>query len=284
MDNILSEEKGLSDVELIVEETLKNERISQTMVKETAFKLDPGDRVQYLNALLSFDGMKLKYADQFEENVPKMVNLLLDFVVPELRVLRKNREVDKTTGLKSRDYIEKTDREAKEQYSVLMMDLDKFKSWNDKYGHNVGDIVLKVLGHIIRDSIRKTEGFIGSYDKSYAARYGGEEFYVELNQTNAENAMKVAERIRYNVKKNSIALIKKELEEKDLEEVYEKIVDNKQAMTISIGVDEELQGKKPEEVRRRADIALYHAKYKGRDRVMKYESSMNMPEEISDKI
>ncbi len=273
MDKILNEKKKLSNVELVVEETLKNERISQTMVKETAFKLDPEDRVQYLNALLFFDGKRLKYANQFEEEVPKMLNLLLDFVVPELRVLKRNRDLDTLTGLKSRNYIEEKDREDKGHYSVLMMDLDKFKSWNDSYGHDVGDIVLKALGHIIKDSVRRTEGSI----ESYAARYGGEEFYVELNQTNVENAMIVAERIRSNIEKKGIELVKEELEEKELREVYEKIVNNKQTMTISIGVAEELQSRKPEGVRRRADLALYHAKYRGRNKVVKYEDKMSMP-------
>jgi len=74
--------------------------------------------------------------------------------------------------------------------SVLMVDIDKFKSINDSHGHLCGDFVLRELANIVRGSVRKEDLF---------ARYGGEEFAVVLVETNREGAVGVAERIRQSV-------------------------------------------------------------------------------------
>ena len=193
----------------------------------------------------------------------------MDLTVIELKDLRERLHTDPLTGVRSRAFIERKDREPKEKYAVLMMDLDKFKRWNDLYGHDVGDIALRVLGSILRDAVRRTEGYI--------ARYGGEEFYVELNQTDAGNAAKAAERIRANVEKYGMQRVGAALMENGQEAVYKKMLADGITMTISIGVAEELQGKMPEEARKRADLALSNAKSNGRNQVIVYKDGMTMP-------
>ncbi|MBW1802905.1 MAG: GGDEF domain-containing protein, partial [Deltaproteobacteria bacterium] len=82
--------------------------------------------------------------------------------------------------------IDRTNRYAR-PLSLLMLDIDNFKDYNDRYGHPEGDRVLSAMGRVIRDCIRRTDS---------AFRYGGEEFSVILPETALEGAVNVAERIR----------------------------------------------------------------------------------------
>lgn len=130
--------------------------------------------------------------------------------------------------------------------SVLMLDIDHFKNFNDTYGHACGDYVLQEVAHVISEGVR-------SHD--LAGRYGGEEFVVMLYNTETSTAMMVAERIRKNIEK------------KDFE--YE---GKKFNVTISIGAavlqkDEFLSAKQLVD---NADQALYVSKNSGRNRVSLY--------------
>ena len=127
--------------------------------------------------------------------------------------------------------------------SVLMLDIDFFKKFNDTYGHACGDFVLKKTASSIFDSIR---------GQDLAGRYGGEEFVVMLYNTDADAAMMVAERIRKNIAEQELH--------------YE---GNNMSLTISIGVsvfdaDKPITAKELVEM---ADRALYQSKANGRNRV-----------------
>lgn len=127
--------------------------------------------------------------------------------------------------------------------SVLMLDIDFFKKFNDTYGHACGDFVLKKTASSIFDSIR---------GQDLAGRYGGEEFVVMLYNTDADAAMMVAERIRKNIAEQELH--------------YE---GNNMSLTISIGVsvfdaDNPITAKELVEM---ADRALYQSKANGRNRV-----------------
>lgn len=130
-----------------------------------------------------------------------------------------------------------------ETLSVMMLDIDHFKLLNDTYGHSCGDCVLVEVANIIRASIRRMD---------VAARYGGEEFIILLPEADGEMAAVVAERIRSKVESTLFP--------------YE---EEKIRTTISIGVAE-LNGEKDftsEALIKRADIALYQSKDRGRNRV-----------------
>jgi diguanylate cyclase (GGDEF)-like protein len=153
---------------------------------------------------------------------------------------------DTLTGLSNRRHlmnflaqeIERAKR-ADRPFSILMLDVDHFKKYNDTHGHQAGDEVLARIGTVLRNSIRP-------YD--CAARYGGEEFLVMLSGSSLDPARESAERIRKQV----------QAEQFDAESV-----------TISIGVAEyPSHGDTAKAVIGQADVALYEAKRAGRDRVV----------------
>ena len=122
--------------------------------------------------------------------------------------------------------------------SLIMMDLDHFKNVNDTYGHARGDAVLVEMAEAIRKMIRTTDVF---------GRYGGEEFVVFMPHADLEDATRLAERIRWEVKNMKVSNL---------------------TVTLSMGVavaDSETKGL--EDLIDRADVALYVAKDNGRDRV-----------------
>lgn len=132
--------------------------------------------------------------------------------------------------------------------SFLMIDVDFFKSFNDKYGHLTGDQILVSIAHIIKQSIREID---------IPGRYGGEEFCVVLPDTDREGAYLAAERIRQSTEKTPI-----------------KAYDAQVQATVSIGIATFPEdGKTAADLIDRADGALYIAKKQGRNRVY----SLNPP-------
>ncbi len=126
--------------------------------------------------------------------------------------------------------------------SLLLLDIDKFKTYNDSFGHLAGDKVLVRLGKVIKSCLRKMDS---------AYRYGGEEFTVILPETVGPEAAKVAERIR-----GKVAL------EKFTNEQKKPII-----ITISIGATEYRSQEDVTEFVQRADKAMYVSKQNGRNQV-----------------
>jgi len=124
--------------------------------------------------------------------------------------------------------------------TVLMMDVDHFKRYNDAQGHQAGDDVLRGVGAVLREATREMD---------WSARYGGEEFFALLPETDAKEAGEVAERIRTKLR----------------ERIF---VGGR--VTLSIGMAQfPTHGESPETVIAAADAALYQAKADGRDRVVR---------------
>jgi diguanylate cyclase (GGDEF)-like protein len=129
-------------------------------------------------------------------------------------------------------------------FSVLMIDIDHFKKYNDSFGHLAGDAVLKKMALIFTRSIRSVE---------YAARYGGEEFLIMLPEAEPDGAMEAAERIRSRVVAETFGDGNEQIE-----------------ITVSIGVAGFPEhGDTPESIIASADAALYEAKRSGRNRVVR---------------
>jgi len=133
-----------------------------------------------------------------------------------------------------------------ESLSCILLDIDYFKKFNDTYGHQTGDIVLRDLGQVIKDSIR---------DSDFAARYGGEEFAIVLYHTDGPAALQVAERLRQMVEHCDV-----------------RDRDNVLHVTISLGIATfpHQQIRYYKQIVECADKALYKAKRNGRNRVEGY--------------
>ncbi|PHO08935.1 hypothetical protein CPG37_12010 [Malaciobacter canalis] len=134
------------------------------------------------------------------------------------------------------------DRRYQNDLSLILFDIDHFKKFNDEFGHNMGDEVLKFIAEVVTRSVREHDTVV---------RWGGEEFLVLLPETNIDGAMKVAEKIR-----NAIQEFKSKKLPKQI--------------TASFGVTTLDEGDIEEEFIKKADIALYKAKRDGRNMVSSY--------------
>lgn len=158
---------------------------------------------------------------------------------------------DELTGLYNRRYFERhlsimleKSREQTRDMAVMLLDMDFFKAVNDTHGHDVGDSVLKEFALRLRRNIRGVD---------LACRYGGEEFVVLMPDTDLRQAQGVAERVR-----SAVA-----------EKGFEMAPGLTLQITISVGVSlSEGETDTPDQVIKRADIALYRAKREGRNRVV----------------
>ena len=132
-----------------------------------------------------------------------------------------------------------------EPVSLLLCDIDHFKLFNDNWGHQTGDQVLRLVASCLSENIK---------GRDTAARYGGEEFAVVLRGTGLEAAARLADQIRQTVET-------KKLVKKSTGDVLG-------AITISIGVAQFAPGESADAVVRRADACLYGAKHHGRNLVI----------------
>lgn len=179
----------------------------------------------------------------------------------ELEALNKKLEeisnLDSLTGLYNRRYfVERLNQEWSRAYrggyslSIIMIDIDFFKNFNDNYGHLKGDDCLKDVAHEIKRSIRRCADFV--------ARYGGEEFVVLLPGVDSKGAFKIAEEIKTNIENLRIT------------HEYSQVSN---VVTVSLGVHTVfvLEEMLKNEFVDKADKGLYLAKKNGRNRVEVYK-------------
>lgn len=186
------------------------------------------------------------------EQAKSFINLFYVFI--DNYNLKKLSTIDKLTGVYLRKHIEQQfavqmsiSRQHNYNLSVIMMDIDKFKSVNDNYGHRKGDEILSTLGSLLLRSVRSTD---------FVARYGGEEFIILLPETDSISGYKVAEKIRKLV--DSSKLLGEDMD-----------------LTISLGIatypDD---GANEEELIEKADQALYYSKNNGRNRSTSWDDNL----------
>lgn len=219
------------------------------------------------------DRLSGKYQD---EGIQKMVKELIDRTSTmrssgdqlsdklmesrkEVETLRENLERiteeatrDPLTGVGNRKAFDtnmekfcQSAQEGEMDFSLLMLDIDHFKQFNDKFGHVVGDEVLKIVAKELLNAVKR---------RDIVARYGGEEFAIMLPETPLSGALAVAENLR-----KSIA--SKDLTRRDTKQSYG-------AVTISVGAAQYHPGKDSvNALIQRADEALYRSKKGGRNRV-----------------
>lgn len=185
----------------------------------------------------------------------------------DLTLLNKELEIlattDELTNISNRRYFnEKLDSEwrrnerDKGSLSILFLDIDCFKKYNDTYGHQMGDdCLLRVANYLMGSEIAKRPGDI-------IARYGGEEFIIVLSNSNQADALKIAEIINRGIYDLQIPHSTSDVAECEV-------------VTVSIGVNfcSNLKKKKPSALIKEADTALYNAKHKGRNQSCLFSES-----------
>jgi diguanylate cyclase (GGDEF)-like protein len=157
---------------------------------------------------------------------------------------------DSLTGLLNRRYLDERleeemtrARRHSSAITLMMIDVDNFKSYNDSFGHPAGDLALKMVSVALKDTLRADD---------VAARFGGEEFAILLPRTNAEEAAAIAERIRMRVEHTAFP---------------------NRRITISIGIASQSNDfDTPKDWVTAADMALYEAKHLGRNNVQVYDN------------
>lgn len=162
--------------------------------------------------------------------------------------LKRDLQLDKLTGLFNRAAFENNLSEISgtDNYSMIFLDIDNFRMFNNEFGHQAGDIVLKKASQTIKNSIRS---------KDTAYRYGGEEIIVVLKDCNKNNAFDIAEKIRININR----------------------LDNYPypSISVSLGVSNYPEdGNEFCEIFRACDKALLIAKKSGKNRALAYNHEM----------
>ncbi|MDF1882658.1 sensor domain-containing diguanylate cyclase [Sulfurimonas sp. SAG-AH-194-C21] len=190
----------------------------------------------HVTVILATHLHRIKLKNKIQEQ-----NLLLEIKNEELRNLAT---IDSLTGLYNRRYIiSEIDKEIQKVergtalFSLLMLDIDNFKSVNDCFGHNYGDIVLKKVSSKIEEFLRKSD---------VVSRWGGEEFLVLCSTTTKEEAFVIAEKVRCGI------------------EQVEFKKSNK--VTVSIGIAEFNANLSIDALIEKADKCLYEAKTSGKNK------------------
>ena len=244
-------------------------------IDKTEIKRRPGDRKYRSKSFISYPitigGRKigvLNVTDKSSGAPYDEVDLsLLEIIGPQIAVALERAEwqeratefqlmsiTDPLTSLPNRRYLEERlmeelNRSKRYDYpmSFLMIDIDDFKSYNDKNGHPAGDLALQITAHCLKATLRSAD---------VASRYGGEEFCILLPQTPLNEAVTIAERVRHRVSSTTYPHGKSQ---------------PLGMVTISIGIATFAKHiDTPERVIAAADRALYVAKSEGKNRIEVY--------------
>lgn len=218
--------------------------------------VDDGDRVRQIVSDLVSETQRM--AEQNQSVNERLEKSNQEIAELEQRITDARREAmsDSLTGLNNRrSFDEQLRRSAEDSkndqtpLSLLMLDIDHFKSFNDTHGHQLGDEVLRLVARCLTEC---TKG------RDVAARYGGEEFAIILPETDIEGAIAIAEQVRETV--NSKRIVRKSSGE------------SLGGVTLSGGAAQFVDGESLEELIERADSGLYKAKNDGRNRIAAMES------------
>ena len=216
---------------------MHNEELIGAVVGDAKIEEIETIEVKFLRDLVNQCSVTLDRSSKYAETVKYAT-------IDALTGLDNRRQLDKRL-LQEASVVIRTGR----PLSLLMMDIDHFKTINDTHGHSVGDHVLKEVAKIIKSASRE-------YD--IAARYGGEEFVLLLPDTPIDGAQILAERLRHNVEEAKFHIGKYVSSKAELIK-----------LTLSVGISSfDSSYKNPADVYEEADIALYKAKQEGRNKVV----------------
>lgn len=210
----------------------------------------PEDLQHIMKSVVADTTKMMEQNRKLEEQLDKS-SRAMDELKKDLDRVRREAMTDGLTGLANRKSFDEqigrlTEEAAKDgkTFTLLLADIDHFKSFNDNFGHQVGDQVLRLVARTLVDGVK---------GRDIAARYGGEEFAIILPDTNIEAGIHVGDALRR-------ALANKDVVNRSTGEQLSKI-------TMSVGVAQYYSGESIESLIERADAALYTAKHNGRNQV-----------------
>jgi len=227
----------------------------------TTERFSRGDRLQREEIFRNDEIGKLADAfNKMAEELCLLINNLEEKVIERTRQLSQAKDklellsqIDFLTNLYNRRFlIEKIEQEVKrcnrtkEKFTIIMGDIDHFKIFNDTYGHDCGDLILKEVANILQKAVRETD---------CVSRWGGEEFLLLLTKTEYEGALILAERIRQAIEQKEIPYL-----------------DGSLKVTATLGIAVYKEGMTIDEVIKNADIAVYRGKDNGRNRVEQFDA------------
>lgn len=228
--------------------------------------------ITYLSPIIQNNEVRAILAVDFSVSKLKQINALIDslrvflfvfivitlgllgFVMFQLykySILRKRTFIDPLTGVYNRNYLNDISPYIDlSSYAIALIDLDNFKTINDTYGHDVGDIILRTIAHRLKEILKDKEHII--------IRYGGEEFLLFIKKDIAD-PIKLLEKLRKQIANHPINIGNTD----------------KLKVTVSIGLYEDAEkARSLEQAIKSADIALYKAKKEGKNRLIKYSEEI----------
>jgi diguanylate cyclase len=226
----------------------------EKVVSNSVGLLSKTDSIQEIREVVGEILEKTKTLGQFGKSFSsklKEATQALETLKKDFEQAKTEATIDSLTGVANRKTFDVTLASLIEEaasngfpLTLLLIDIDRFKKFNDEHGHLIGDEVLKFVARKIKDLVKGGD---------FVARFGGEEFAVILPQTSLEGARIVGEIIRSFFSKTSLKA-----------KTTSMVLGN---ITVSIGIGSFRSGDSPEALIRRSDKALYAAKEAGRNRI-----------------
>lgn len=211
---------------------------------------DPTELRDVLTSVMDETHAMIEQNQKLEEQLDRSAEVMEE-LQRNLETVRKEAMTDGLTGLSNRKAFDKALTRVMEEataegqsFSLLMVDIDHFKSFNDNFGHQIGDQVLRLVARTLTDGVK---------GRDIAARYGGEEFAIILPETPLSAGVTVGNALRK-------AVATKDVVNRNTGEKLGRI-------TMSVGVAEFVPDEDVSELIERADAALYTAKHNGRNQV-----------------